>query len=46
MKTQWIFPSVLILLDICASIPYFVIGDWKRGAYWLAAAALTCFLTY
>jgi len=41
-----VFPSVLIALDICAAIPYFVVGNWKLGIYWLAAATLTACVTY
>ena len=33
-----LFPTVLIILDICASVPYAFHCDWKKTVYWLAAA--------
>jgi hypothetical protein len=41
-----ILPSILILIDIGAAIPYFISGDIKHGIYWLAAATLTACVTY
>ena len=41
-----ILPTVLITIDIMASAPYFAIGDWRHGIYWLAAAVLTATVTY
>jgi hypothetical protein len=40
-----IFPSVLILLDMGASIVYATQYDWRRSIYWLAAAVLTTCVT-
>jgi len=42
----FIFPTILIILDLCASGVYFVGGDWKRGIYWIAAAVLTACVTF
>lgn len=41
------FPSILILLDVCAAVRYcFVDGEWRRVIYWLAAAILTATVTW
>ena len=36
-----LFPSILIALDLGASMVYYWHGDWRRGTYWLAAMTLT-----
>jgi hypothetical protein len=41
-----ILPTVLIIIDILASIPYGLAGDWRRCVYWLAAATLTYVVTW
>lgn len=41
-----LFPTILILLDICAAIVYGYDGDWRKVIYWSAAAALTAVVTY
>jgi hypothetical protein len=41
-----IFPTILIIIDIMASIPYFWQGDFRRGIYWCAAAILTLTVTW
>jgi len=41
-----IFPTILIILDVCAAIGYVPTGDWRKIIYWLAAAALTYCVTY
>nr|BDD45333.1 hypothetical protein 10 [Elusimicrobiota bacterium] len=41
-----VFPTILIVLDIAASIVYLVAGDIRRCVYWLAAATLTVCVTY
>lgn len=38
MKSEYIFPTVLIALDVCASVPYAVRGNLRMMVYWLAAA--------
>lgn len=45
MAKEQIFPTLMIFLDVCASIVY-VSCDWKRAVYWLAAAVLTWTVTY
>jgi hypothetical protein len=41
-----IFPTVLIILDICAAMGYVPAHDWRRVIYWIAAAILTFTVTY
>jgi hypothetical protein len=41
----FIFPSLLIALDMGAAIVYLFVGDWRRGVYWIAAAVLTACVT-
>lgn len=40
-----LFPIILMILDVCASIVYFCNGDIKRGIYWLCAFGLTLTIT-
>jgi hypothetical protein len=42
----YIFPTLLILLDIGAAVVWAVEGDWRRFVYWLAAAILTATVTF
>lgn len=46
MKTEYIFPTILIALDVAAALPYAVKMDWRMAIYWLAAATLTACVTY
>lgn len=39
-------PTVLIVIDIAASIVYACHGDWRKAVYWFAAAALTFTVVY
>ena len=32
-----ILPTVLMIIDFGAALPYFCCGDWKRGIYWIDA---------
>ncbi len=41
-----IIPTVLIALDVGASVVYACHGDWRRFIYWLAAATLTATVTF
>ena len=41
-----IFPSVLIFLDLCASVAYFVAGNYRMSLYWFSAAVLSACVTY
>ena len=40
------FPTVLIVLDVLAAIPFAAAGDWRGTLYWLAAALLTFTVTW
>ena len=46
MRSEWIFPSVLIALDVAAALVYAVKADWRMAVYWFAAATLTACVTY
>ena len=46
MKAEWIFPTVLIALDVAAAVPYAAKGNFRMMIYWLAAATLTACVTY
>jgi hypothetical protein len=41
-----IFPTVLIVLDVCAAIVYTCLGDVRHAVYWFAAAVLTICVTF
>jgi hypothetical protein len=41
-----IFPTILMILDVCASLAYLYNGDWRKTIYWLAAGVLTFVVTY
>lgn len=45
MNSLWIFPLTIAALMICASIPYWVTGDWRHGFYWIAAAVINVVVT-
>jgi len=44
MKIQLLFPIILIILDFLAAGVYFLLGDWKRGGYWLSAGLISTFV--
>lgn len=46
MKPQYIFPLMLIALDIGAAVAYGVNGDARKVIYWLAAAVLNVTVTF
>ena len=37
---EYIFPVVIIVLQLWAGIVYLIARDFRRGAYWLAAAVV------
>lgn len=43
---RFVFPLILITLNLASSATYFVAGDVRRGIYWLAAAVLTATVTF
>lgn len=46
IKKEQIFPIILIVLQIAASIPYFINGNVKRAIYWIAAGILNICVTF
>lgn len=48
MLTSKFFPTLLILLDLCAAAGYAYTGtgDWRKIVYWISAAVLTACVTY
>jgi hypothetical protein len=41
IEVRNLFPIILIVLDLCASLVYGFYQDWIRVVYWIGAAALT-----
>jgi hypothetical protein len=41
-----IFPTIIIALNVCAALFYLPDEDWRRVAYWIAAAVLNFSVTY
>ena len=37
-RNQLIFPALLILMNVGASLVAFKAGDWRRGVYWITSA--------
>lgn len=47
MKPTYIFPAVMIIMDIGAAVMCVVIGkDYKKAVYWVAAAVLNAAVTF
>lgn len=46
MKFVQFFPTVMIVLDLCASAVYLQHNDLRHTIYWIAAAVLTTCVTY
>ena len=46
MRSEYIFPTVLIALDVLAALPYAWHCNWRMAIYWLSAATLTACVTY
>lgn len=46
MKSTYIFPIILIVLDIGAAIVNAYNRQWKMVIYWLAAAVLNATVTF
>lgn len=41
-----VFPTVLMVLDFLAAVPYAFKGDAKMVVYWIAAGVLTLAVTW
>ena len=46
MRSEYIFPSILIALDAAAALVYAFKADWRMATYWTAAATLTACVTF
>ena len=46
MKSQHIFPVLLIAFNIGAAIVYGFCDDWRKVVYWIAAAVLNIAVTF
>lgn len=46
IKPEYIFPLLLILLDVGAAAIYAAQKDYKKAVYWLAAAVLNVTVTF
>mgnify|MGYP003427438086 FL=1 len=44
--SEKLFPTILIVLDVCASLVYLSKGDLRHCVYWTSAAVLTATVTY
>lgn len=45
-QTGKLFPTILIILDLCAAIGYIPVGDWRKIVYWIAAGTLSAMVTF
>lgn len=46
IKPEYIFPLLLILLDLGSAVIYAIQKDYKKSVYWLAAAVLNITVTF
>lgn len=46
MKSKYIFPILLIILDLGAAIVYAVNKEYKMAVYWIAAAVINITVTF
>lgn len=46
MRTEHIFPLILIALNVGAGLVYAAHGDYKKLIYWIAAAVLNITVTF
>jgi hypothetical protein len=46
LESAQIFPAILTLLDLAASVVYLTHGDIRRCVYWAAAAVITVAVTF
>ncbi len=45
-KIEYIFPILLIILDLAAAAVYASQKDWKKTIYWISAAVLNAAVTF
>lgn len=41
-----VFPTILMIIDFIAAVPYICKGDVKMTVYWIAAGVLTLAVTW
>ncbi len=46
MRTKYLFPIALIILDLGAAVVYALNKEYKMAVYWLAAAVLNITVTF
>lgn len=46
MNTKYIFPLLLIILDVSAAIVYGIGKDFRMATYWIAVAILNICVTF
>lgn len=46
MKKEYIFPILLMAIDVAAGIVYATGGEYKKTIYWIAAAVLNAAVTF
>ena len=46
MKSLYIFPIIMIVLDIGAAAVCFSAKEYKKAVYWIAAAVLNAAVTF
>ena len=46
MDKKFIFPLILIVLDLGAAVVYGTSGDVRKVIYWIAAAVLNAAVTF
>jgi hypothetical protein len=46
MGFEKLLPLTLLIIQALASMPYWAVGDWRKGLYWLFAAGLTYVVTF
>ena len=46
VRTELIFPTIIIMLDVCAALPYAWHANWNMAFYWLSIAILSACVTY
>jgi hypothetical protein len=46
MKLEYLFPTIMIGLNIASAIYYGFQYNWRMAIYWIATATLTSCVTY
>lgn len=46
MSTEKILPTILMVIDLVAVIPYALQGNWQQAIYWLGCGVVTMAVTW